>query len=59
VGFDDVDIARLTTPTITTIRQPVREMAEWTIEFIQRSLDHEAVPEQFKLPVSLVKRNSS
>jgi len=59
VGFDDVDIARLTTPTITTIRQPVREMAEWAIEFIQRSLDQEAVPEQFKLPVTLVKRNST
>ncbi len=59
VGFDDVDIAELTTPTITTIHQPIREMAEWAVAFIQRSLNHENVPEQFKLPVSLVKRNSS
>ncbi|MEY8353496.1 LacI family DNA-binding transcriptional regulator [Lachnospiraceae bacterium 54-53] len=59
VGFDDVDIAKLTTPTITTIRQPVREMAEWAVEFIERSLNGEALPEQFKLPVSLVKRNST
>lgn len=59
VGFDDVDIAKLTTPTITTIRQPIREMAEWAVEFIQKSINHEMVPEQFKLPVTLVKRNSS
>lgn len=26
VGFDDVDIAALTTPPITTIRQPVEQM---------------------------------
>lgn len=59
VGFDDVDIAKLATPTITTIRQPVREMAEWAVEFIQRSLNGETVPEHFKLPVTLVKRNST
>lgn len=59
VGFDDVDIARLTTPTITTIHQPIREMAEWAVVFIEKSLNHETVPEQFKLPVSLMKRNSS
>lgn len=59
VGFDDVDIAKLTTPTITTIRQPIREMAEWAVEFIQKSLNQEAVPEQIKLPVTLVRRGSA
>lgn len=59
VGFDDVDIAKLTTPTITTIRQPIREMAEWAVEFIEKSLNDEVVPGQLKLPVSLVKRNST
>ncbi len=59
VGFDDVDIARLTTPTITTIRQPIREMAECAVEFIEKSLNQQAVPEQFKLPVTLVKRGSA
>lgn len=28
VGFDDLPIARLSTPTLTTIRQPLMEMAE-------------------------------
>jgi LacI family transcriptional regulator len=28
VGFDDLPIARLLTPTLTTIKQPLEEMAE-------------------------------
>jgi len=28
VGFDDLPIARLLTPTLTTIKQPLMEMAE-------------------------------
>ncbi|MCX6122827.1 MAG: substrate-binding domain-containing protein [Ignavibacteriales bacterium] len=38
VGFDDLLIARLSTPTLTTIRQPLMEMAEaaYTMVVIQR-----------------------
>jgi LacI family transcriptional regulator len=38
VGFDDLPIARLSTPTLTTIRQPLMEMAEaaYTMVVIQR-----------------------
>ena len=32
VGFDDVEISKLTTPTITTIHQPIKEMARLAIE---------------------------
>lgn len=59
VGFDDVDIAQLTTPMITTIHQPIKEMSDWAIEFIEKSLKNEAVPEQIKLPVTLVKRQTT
>ncbi|MDD2970880.1 MAG: LacI family DNA-binding transcriptional regulator [Lachnospiraceae bacterium] len=59
VGFDDVDIAKYTTPMITTIHQPVHEMASWAIEFIEKSLRKEVIPEQLKLPVSLVKRQTT
>lgn len=59
VGFDDVDIAQLTTPMITTIHQPIKEMSDWAIEFIEKSLNNEAVPEQIKLPVTLVKRQTT
>lgn len=59
VGFDDVNIAQLTTPTITTIRQPIREMSEWAIEFIEKRLSGQMIPDQIKLPVSLVQRQST
>lgn len=38
VGFDDLPIARLSTPTLTTIRQPLIEMAEaaYTMVVIQK-----------------------
>ena len=38
VGFDDLPIARLSTPTLTTIKQPLNEMAEaaYMMAVIQR-----------------------
>ncbi len=59
VGFDDVNIAKLTTPTITTIRQPIDEMAEWAVIYIEKILRQETVPERIRLPVTLVKRDST
>ena len=34
VGFDDVNIASLTTPPITTIHQPIKEMAATAVELL-------------------------
>jgi len=34
VGFDDLPIARLSTPTLTTIKQPLEEMAEAVFKMI-------------------------
>jgi LacI family transcriptional regulator len=38
VGFDDLLIARLSTPALTTIRQPLKEMAEaaYNMAVVQR-----------------------
>lgn len=33
-GFDDSDIAKLTWPPLTTVRQPVREMAQAAVELL-------------------------
>ena len=44
VGFDDVMISTVTTPQITTIHQPVEEMAELCVEYIAKSLKNEPVP---------------
>lgn len=59
VGFDDVAIAQLTTPTITTIHQPLREMAEIAIDCIEKNIRGAIVPSQIILPVTFVKRDST
>lgn len=59
VGFDDVEIAKLTTPTITTIHQPIKEMARLAVELIDSKYKNIEVNEQTILPIELVVRNST
>ena len=59
VGFDDVDIAQLTTPTITTVHQPIKEMAKLAIELINEKNNNMKIVEQRVLPVKLINRNST
>lgn len=59
VGFDDVNIASLTTPPITTVHQPVREMAEMSVDLIVRSNKGEMIPTRTVLPVTLIKRGTT
>lgn len=59
VGFDDVNIAQLTTPPITTIRQPISEMAEAAIRYIQDIRDEKIVPKRTILPVTLIQRSTT
>lgn len=60
VGFDDVDISKLTTPTITTIHQPIKEMAKEAINFINKKANkEEIINKNLILEVKLIKRNSS
>lgn len=59
VGFDDVMISSITTPTITTIHQPIKEMSEMSVDYIDKSLKGEMVPSNVILPVRLVVRAST
>lgn len=59
VGFDDVNIAMLTTPRITTVQQPVREMAEAAVSMMIQALSGAMVPARSVFPVSLVIREST
>lgn len=59
VGFDDVNIARLTTPGLTTVRQPVREMAEAALSMMDQAVSGSMVPARSVFPVSLVVRESA
>ncbi len=59
VGFDDVEISKLTTPTITTIHQPIKEMAKLAVELIDAKYINVEIDKQIIVPVELVVRNST
>lgn len=59
IGFDDVNIASLTTPSITTIHQPLTEMAEMAVRMVREINEGKVVPSRTVLPVSLVKRETA
>ena len=59
VGFDDVNIASFIYPTLTTIRQPIEEMARAAIKCISCSQQNEALLEVKKFPVTLVQRETT
>lgn len=59
VGFDDSYIASVTTPQITTIHQPIKEMAQKAIECLVDSVEGKIVPTRTTLPVRLVVRGTT
>jgi LacI family sucrose operon transcriptional repressor len=59
VGFDDVNIATLVNPMLTTIRQPIKEMAQLAVETIIKNRDGHVMPSKVVLPVTLIERGST
>ena len=41
VGFDDVELATIVTPTLTTIRQPLEEMGRTAVSLLMRLLERQ------------------
>lgn len=60
VGFDDIPLARWLTPTLTTVRQPLEEMAAEAVHLLGRQLDGGAIGTvRRELGVELVVRQST
>ena len=60
VGFDDVRIARLAMPGITTIRQPCEALAKTAFErLLKRMSDCSSDPVQIVCPFKLIERGST
>ncbi len=59
VGYDDSIIAQLVQPALTTIRQPVKAMAERMINLLNQMNDNQHVPVESILPIELIERNST
>lgn len=59
VGFDDVTLAQLTTPQLTTIHQPIKEMARTAVRLLVDAANGRMVPKQTILPVQLIERGTA
>jgi len=62
IGFDDIRFAKYTTPSLTTIAQPMRQIGEGSVRLLLRILTngHGAdAPESITLPHTLVVRAST
>lgn len=60
VGFDDLDIALLVTPQLTTVRQPLAEMGRLAATLLLDMLNGETVqPLHFELTTTLVERQTT
>lgn len=59
IGFDDVQISSLTAPQITTIHQPVKEMARIAVQMVEDTINGKMVPSRTILPVELIEREST
>ena len=60
VGFDDVDLAALLTPPLTTVRQPLREMGVLAARMLLARLAGEPFPtEPVVIPTDFVVRGST
>ncbi|CAA9404170.1 MAG: Transcriptional regulator, LacI family [uncultured Nocardioides sp.] len=61
VGYDDLGVAEATTPPLTTVRQPVHEMAERATRMLLEQIDNGGIGDAVRLiiPPSLVRRQSS
>lgn len=59
IGYDDIQFASLIHPSLTTIRQPLEEMAELAVDLIDKMANGEQVSIENVLPVTLIERNST
>ncbi len=59
VGFDDTLLVTLTTPQLTSVHQPVKEMAGYAVSLLDEALAGDAIPREVMLPVTLIEREST
>lgn len=58
IGFGDTDVASLTIPLLSSVRQPVKEMARLSVQNILKKRRGEVVPNRMILPVRVVERET-
>ncbi len=58
IGYDDTDVARLTIPPLTTVKQPIYELGYRAVELMLAGLSGDDIPELTVLPTLAVVRLS-
>jgi DNA-binding LacI/PurR family transcriptional regulator len=59
VGFDDVPLANLMSPPLTTIRQPLAQMGKTAVDMLLRSIEGQTPdPARVELATNLLERES-
>lgn len=59
VGYDDIELCKLCTPTITTIHQSVGDICHYAVESIINNSRFNALPKSIIFGVTLVQRGST
>ena len=57
-GFDDIPVAAMTAPSLSTVRLPLREMGKLGFEAAIRALNDETITPQI-LPTQVILRDST
>jgi DNA-binding LacI/PurR family transcriptional regulator len=58
VGYDDIPLAALVTPALTTVRQPARELGRAAVTILLDQIEGKEAPQAIDLPAELVVRDS-
>ncbi len=58
VGFDNITASEVCIPSLSSIRQPVKEAAEEVIKLLMNELEGKKFPVQNEIPCRLIKRDS-
>jgi len=59
VGYDDISIASLIVPPLTTIRQPIEKIAQLAIDAIINQVNGKKVNAESILPIELIERKTT
>lgn len=59
VGYDDINLASLIVPPLTTIKQPIREMGQLAVKLLMNQIENEEVAIENVVPIKLVERKTT
>jgi DNA-binding LacI/PurR family transcriptional regulator len=59
VGFDDIPLSRWTSPALTTVHQPLTEMAALAVRILLESVENAGLKRRVELATDLVVREST